>query len=154
MEKKFMNAAINEALKAAAKDEVPIGAVIVKDGKIIARGHNTRHNTKNAVNHAEIIAIQKACKKTGDWRLNGCDLYVTLEPCPMCAGACVNARIEHIYFGAYDEKAGCVGTLMNIPADQRFNHRCGYTGGVMREECVKLLGDFFKAKRARNKKEQ
>ncbi len=154
MEKKFMKAAIREAVKAARKDEVPIGAVIVMDGRIIARGHNTRHKTKNAVNHAEIIAIQKACKKVGDWRLSGCDLYVTLEPCPMCAGACVNARVDNVYFGAYDQKAGCAGTLMNIPADERFNHRCGVTGGIMEEECVSLLGEFFRNKRESAKREK
>lgn len=147
MEKKFMTAAIREAMKAAAEDEVPIGVVIVKDGKIIARGHNTRQKTQNAVNHAEIIAIQKACKKVGSWRLEDCDLYATLEPCPMCAGACINARIANVYFGAYDPKAGCCGTLYNLTADRRFNHRPAVEGGIMEQECAKLLSDFFKNKR-------
>ena len=106
MEEKFMKQALIEARKAYGKDEVPIGAVIVKDGKVIARGHNTRQQTQNAVNHAEMIAIQKACKKVGSWRLCDCDLYVTLEPCPMCAGACINSRLNAVYFGAYDAKAG------------------------------------------------
>jgi len=147
MKNKFMMAAIKEALKAAAKDEVPIGAVIVKDGKIIARGHNTRQKTQNAVNHAEMIAIQKACKKEGSWRLIDCDIYVTLEPCPMCAGAVINSRISNVYFGAYDQKAGCTGTLYNLPEDERFNHRANVEGGIMQEECAKLLSDFFRQKR-------
>jgi len=147
MDEKFMKQALTEAYKAYAKDEVPIGAVIVKDGKVIARGYNTRQKTQNAVNHAEIIAIQKACKKTGSWRLCDCDLYVTLEPCAMCAGACINSRLNAVYFGAYDEKAGCAGTLYNLPVDERFNHRLKVQGGIMHDECVKVLSDFFKQKR-------
>lgn len=147
MEEKFMKQALIEARKAYGKDEVPIGAVIVKDGKVIARGHNTRQQTQNAVNHAEMIAIQKACKKVGSWRLCGCDLYVTLEPCPMCAGACINSRLNAVYFGAYDAKAGCAGTLYNLPEDERFNHRLKVEGGILQQECVKILSDFFKQKR-------
>ena len=147
MDEKFMKQALIEAQKAKQCDEVPIGAVIVKDGKVIARGHNTRQKTQNAINHAEIIAIQKACKKLGSWRLCDCDLYVTLEPCPMCAGACINSRINAVYFGAYDAKAGCAGTLYNLPQDERFNHRVKVQGGIMQEECVKMLSDFFKEKR-------
>ena len=147
MEEKFMKQALIEARKAYGKDEVPIGAVIVKDGKVIARGHNTRQQTQNAVNHAEIVAIQKACKKVGSWRLCGCDLYVTLEPCPMCAGACINSRLNAVYFGAYDAKAGCAGTLYNLPEDERFNHRLKVEGGILQQECVKILSDFFKQKR-------
>ena len=142
-----MKQALIEARKAYGKDEVPIGAVIVKDGKVIARGHNTRQQTQNAVNHAEIVAIQKACKKVGSWRLCGCDLYVTLEPCPMCAGACINSRLNAVYFGAYDAKAGCAGTLYNLPEDERFNHRLKVEGGILQQECVKILSDFFKQKR-------
>lgn len=142
-----MKQALIEARKAYGKDEVPIGAVIVKDGKIIARGHNTRQQTQNAVNHAEMIAIQKACKKVGSWRLCDCDLYVTLEPCPMCAGACINSRLNAVYFGAYDAKAGCAGTLYNLPEDERFNHRLKVEGGILQQECVKILSDFFKQKR-------
>ena len=151
MEIKFMKAAIREAKKAMEKDEVPIGAVIVQDGKIIARGHNTRQKTQNAVNHAEMIAIQKACKKVGSWRLIDCDIYVTLEPCPMCAGAIINSRISNVYFGAYDQKAGCTGTLYNLPVDERFNHRAKVEGGIMEQECANLLSDFFKQKRAKQK---
>jgi tRNA(adenine34) deaminase len=147
MEEKFMKQALIEARKAYGKDEVPIGAVIVKDGKVIARGHNTRQQTQNAVNHAEMIAIQKACKKVGSWRLCDCDLYVTLEPCPMCAGACINSRLNAVYFGAYDAKAGCAGTLYNLPEDERFNHRLKVEGGILQQECVKILSDFFKQKR-------
>ena len=147
MEEKFMKQALIEARKAYGKDEVPIGAVIVKDGKVIARGHNTRQQTQNAVNHAEMIAIQKACKKVGSWRLCYCDLYVTLEPCPMCAGACINSRLNAVYFGAYDAKAGCAGTLYNLPEDERFNHRLKVEGGILQQECVKILSDFFKQKR-------
>ncbi len=142
-----MKQALIEARKAYGKDEVPIGAVIVKDGKVIARGHNTRQQTQNAVNHAEMIAIQKACKKVGSWRLCDCDLYVTLEPCPMCAGACINSRLNAVYFGAYDAKAGCAGTLYNLPEDERFNHRLKVEGGILQQECVKILSDFFKQKR-------
>ena len=147
MEEKFMKQALIEARKAYGKDEVPIGAVIVKDGKVIARGHNTRQQTQNAVNHAEMIAIQKACKKVGSRRLCDCDLYVTLEPCPMCAGACINSRLNAVYFGAYDAKAGCAGTLYNLPEDERFNHRLKVEGGILQQECVKILSDFFKQKR-------
>lgn len=149
-----MKAAVNEAKKAAIKDEVPIGAVIVYGGKIIARGHNTRQKTQNAVNHAEIIAIQKACKKIGSWRLIDCDIYVTLEPCPMCAGAIINSRISNVYFGAYDQKAGCAGTLYNLPVDERFNHRANVVGGVMEQECANLLSDFFKQKREKQKQQK
>lgn len=147
MQNKFMKMAINEAMKAAAEDEVPVGAVIVKDGKVIAKGHNTRQKTQNAVNHAEVVAIQKACKKLGSWRLDGCDLYVTLEPCPMCAGAVINSRMRAVFFGAADPKAGCAGTLCNLPADERFNHRAQVCGGIMSDECAKLLSEFFKKKR-------
>ena len=154
MKKKFMKAALKEAQKAATKDEVPIGAVIVKDDKIIARGHNTRQQTQNAINHAEMIAIQKACKKVGSWRLIDCDIYVTLEPCPMCAGAIINSRLANVYFGAYDQKAGCTGTLYNLPVDERFNHRSNVVGGIMEKECADMLSDFFKQKRAKQKEQK
>ena len=147
MEKKFMKAAIREAVKAARKDEVPIGAVIVMDGRIIARGHNTRHKTKNAVNHAEIIAIQKACKKVGDWRLSGCDLYVTLEPCIMCAGLMHQARIARCVYGAPDPKAGALGTLYRINEDERLNHNFTAAPGVLGDECAEMLRAFFARKR-------
>ena len=154
MKKKFMKAALKEAQKAATKDEVPIGAVIVKDDKIIARGHNTRQQTQNAINHAEMIAIQKACKKVGSWRLIDCDIYVTLEPCPMCAGAIINSRLTNVYFGAYDQKAGCTGTLYNLSVDERFNHRANVVGGIMEKECADMLSDFFRQKRAKQKEQK
>lgn len=147
MEKKFMKLAMKEAQKAFDKDEVPVGCVIVKEGKVIARGHNVRQKTQNALKHAEMIAIEKACKKVGSWRLEECDLYVTLEPCPMCAGACINARIKNIFFGAYDQKAGCCGTLYDLPSDKRFNHRPNVEGGILKEECAQMLSSFFKNKR-------
>lgn len=147
MEEKFMTQAIKVAIKGLEYDEVPIGAVIVKDGKIIARAHNKKEEKNCAVAHAEILAIQQAVKKVGNWRLHGCDIYVTLEPCPMCAGALINSRIDGIYFGAYDQKAGCCGTLYNLPTDERFNHRCKVQGGIMEKECAELLSNYFKQKR-------
>lgn len=141
---KFMQVALREAEKAREKAEVPIGAIIVRDGVVIARAHNTKNQHRNALKHAEMLVIDKAIKKTGDWRLNDCDLYVTLEPCPMCAGACINARLRSVIFGAYDEKAGCCGTLYNLPTDTRFNHRPQVIGGVCEAECAGILSDFFK----------
>ena len=141
---KFMKEALKEAKKAEAVSEVPIGAVIVCEGKVIARAHNTKNQHRNALKHAEMLVIDKAIKKRGDWRLTDCDLYVTLEPCPMCAGACINARLRSVIFGAYDEKAGCCGTLYNLPVDTRFNHRPEVIGGVMEAECAEILSDFFK----------
>jgi tRNA(adenine34) deaminase len=126
---------------------VPVGCVIVRNGKIIARSHNKREFKGDATAHAEILCIQKACKKTGNFRLNGCDMYVTLEPCPMCAGAVINARIDRVFFGAYDEKAGCCGTLYNLAADGRFNHTAGVIGGVLEDQCALLLKKFFSLKR-------
>lgn len=141
---KFMKEALKEAKKAEAVSEVPIGAVIVCEDKVIARAHNTKNQHRNALKHAEMLVIDKAIKKRGDWRLTDCDLYVTLEPCPMCAGACINARLRSVIFGAYDEKAGCCGTLYNLPVDPRFNHRPEVIGGVMEAECAGILSDFFK----------
>lgn len=143
----FMRRAILLAQKAASLDEVPVGAVIVQNDKVIARAYNTKNKKKDALLHAEISALRKAQKKLGDWHLNDCDLYVTLEPCPMCAGACINTRLRTIYFGAYDEKAGCCGTLYNLPQDTRFNHRPNVVGGVLEQECSTLLTQFFKNKR-------
>lgn len=147
MKEKFMKMAIKQALVGQALDEVPIGAVIVKDGKVIAKAHNLKEKKSCANYHAEMVAIAKACKKIGDWRLTGCDIYVTLEPCAMCAGALINARIDNIYFGAYDPKAGCCGTLYNLPEDGRFNHRPQVEGGILQEQCANLLSEFFKTKR-------
>ena len=147
---KFMLLALREAGKARDQAEVPIGAVIVQNGKIIARAHNTKNRNCNALKHAEMLVIDKAIRKTGDWRLTDCDLYVTLEPCPMCAGACINARLRSVIFGAYDEKAGCCGTLYNLPADTRFNHRPKVIGGVCEAECAGILSDFFKKLRKKD----
>ncbi len=144
MEEKFMKLAIKEAKKAYEKLEVPIGAVIVKDGKIIARAHNLRETKKQACAHAEILAIEKACKKLDAWRLEGCEMYVTLEPCPMCAGAIINSRIKKIYIGAMDPKGGTVGSKINLLKDIKLNHETEIQYGVCSEECSKLLKDFFK----------
>lgn len=149
---KYMKMALKQAYKAAEEDEVPIGAVIVRDGNVIARARNKKEKYKCSNYHAEIVAIEKACKKIGDWRLNECDIFVTLEPCAMCSGALINARIGNIYFGAYDSKAGCCSTLYNLPADKRFNHRPDVIeGGVLEEECARVLSDYFKIKRKQNK---
>lgn len=141
---KFMKKALKEAEKARDEHEVPIGAIIVQDGKVIARAHNTKNKNGNALQHAEMLVLNKAAKKIGGWRLLDCDLYVTLEPCPMCAGACINARVRSVIFGAYDPKAGCCGTLYNLPTDTRFNHRPEVIGGVLEDECGQILTDFFK----------
>ncbi|OYW74246.1 MAG: tRNA-specific adenosine deaminase [Aerococcus viridans] len=148
---KFMQAAIDEANKAAAIGEVPIGAVVVYEGEIIGRGHNLRETSQNATTHAEMIAIQEANKNRDSWRLMDADLYVTLEPCPMCSGAMIQSRVRHVYFGAYDQKGGTAGTLMNLLQDSRFNHQVGVTGGLMHDECQKLLQDFFAALRIKRK---
>ena len=142
-----MRLAIREAQKAEMIDEVPIGAVIVKDGKVIARAHNKKESKNQATRHAEIEAIEKATKKVNNWWLEDCDIYVTLEPCAMCAGALINSRLRNIYFGAYDKKAGCCGSLYNLPIDVRFNHRLGVEGGILEEECASLLTNYFKKKR-------
>ena len=147
MEIKFMKAAIREAKKAMEKDEVPIGAVLVLDGKIIARAHNKKESKNQATRHAEIEAIEKATKKVGHWWLEDCDIYVTLEPCAMCAGALINSRLRNIYFGAYDKKGGCCGSLYNLPVDVRFNHRLGVEGGILERECAEILTNYFKKKR-------
>jgi len=144
---KYMRVALALAKKAASENEVPVGAVVVMGGKIIGRGYNKKNEKKNPFLHAEMIAMQKAVKKIGDWRLNECDLFVTLEPCPMCAGAIINARVKRVIFGAYDPKAGCCGTLYNIPADTRFNHRTIVVGGIMEKECGLVLTEYFKSKR-------
>lgn len=144
---RFMRAAIKQAQKAALRDEVPVGAVIVKDGKIISKAHNKKEEKNNATAHAEIEAITKAGKKLGNWYLDGCELYVTLEPCAMCAGAIINSRISKLYFGAWDAKYGCCGSIYNLPQDKRFNHNVATEGGVLEQECAALLSGFFKTKR-------
>ena len=142
----MMRLAIEEAKIAASKDEVPIGAVIVRDGKIIARCHNLRENNKCATHHAEILAIEECCRAMGGWRLPGVTLYVTLEPCAMCAGAIINARVERVVYGAKDIRFGAMGSLVDLPS-LPFNHKPTVTGGVLEEECVKVLRDYFKKKR-------
>lgn len=143
--------AIKEAKKALIKDEVPIGCVIVHNDKIIARGYNLRETKQQSIAHAEIIAIQKACKKIGSWRLENCTLYVTLEPCPMCSGAILQSRIDNVVFGAYDPKGGCIESCMKMYDVKGFNHYPNTIGGLMEDECSKLLKDFFKEKRKKKK---
>ncbi|AZB41162.1 tRNA adenosine(34) deaminase TadA [Bacillus sp. FJAT-42376] len=150
----YMKAAIEEAKKAEAVQEVPIGAVIVHNGEVIAAAHNLRETEQRAIAHAEILAIDKACQKLGTWRLEEATLYVTLEPCPMCAGAIVLSRVKRVVFGAPDPKGGCAGTLMNLLQEERFNHQVEVEDGVLREECGKLLSDFFRKLRERKKSER
>ncbi|SFD72102.1 tRNA-adenosine deaminase [Lentibacillus persicus] len=140
----YMQAAIDQAKKAESLNEVPIGAVVVYQDEIIASGYNLRESSQTTLSHAELIAIEKANQKIGSWRLEDCTLYVTLEPCPMCAGAIVQSRIERVVFGAPDPKAGCAGTLMNLLQDDRFNHQVDVAGGVLEDECSALLTDFFR----------
>lgn len=146
IDEKFMKAAYRQAVLAAKDDEVPVGAVVVKDGKIISRGRNKRNGSRSAIAHAEISAIEKACKKIGDWRLNDCVLYVTLEPCLMCAGACFNARLQKVVFGAYDS-SGSGATAAIGSKNNMLNHNLEFVGGVLAEECSRLLGDYFASKR-------
>lgn len=153
-DEKFMGEAIRQAKKAYALDEVPIGCVIVYEGKIIARGYNRRNTDKNTLSHAELNAIRKASRKLGDWRLDGCTMYVTLEPCQMCAGAIVQARIDEVVMGSMNPKAGCGGSILNILEMPEFNHQVKVTRGVLVEECSALLTDFFKELRVRVKKEK
>ncbi len=148
---RFMEKALKQATKAAKQKEVPVGAVVVADGKVIAKGYNRREGRNSATAHAEILAIEKACKKLGSWRLAECELYVTLEPCPMCYGAIVNSRIKRLVFGAYDHKAGVCGSLCDL-TDIAFNHRPEISGGVMEKECAEILSLFFKKLRAKRKK--
>ena len=145
MEKeKFMKQALKEAQKAYKKEEIPIGAVIVKDGKIIARAHNLKEIKHDATEHAELGAIRKASKKLGAWRLSNCELYTTLEPCPMCAGALIQARIKKVYIGAMDEKSGACGSVLNLLKEHKFNHQVQIEENVLEDECKKILQDFFK----------
>lgn len=148
----FMQEAIREAQKAEAIDEVPIGAVVVFQEQVIGRGHNLRETTQDPTTHAEIIAIRQAAQQLNSWRLEGCSLYVTLEPCPMCAGAILQARMERVIYGASDPKAGCVGTLMNLLRDDRFNHQAEVIAGIEQATCSQLLTNFFQ--RLRQKKKQ
>ncbi|NCC86997.1 MAG: nucleoside deaminase [Clostridia bacterium] len=145
----FMGQAMALAQQAADEGEVPVGAIVVKDGEIVGRGHNRRETTKNALAHAELEAINDACKTLGGWRLFACDLYVTLEPCPMCAGAIINSRIKRLVYGADDPKAGSAGSVINL-FDLPYNHRPMIEGGVLKDECSKILTDFFKRLRVKN----
>ena len=142
----FMARAIAQAKKALAYDEVPVGAVVVREGKIIARAHNLRETKKMPTAHAELLAMEKAAKKLGGWRLIGCTLYVTLEPCPMCAGTAVNARIPRIVFGAYDQKAGAMGSVYTLQ-EGKLNHTPEVLGGILAQEYAELLSGYFKQKR-------
>jgi len=142
-----MKQALEEARKAYQANEVPIGAVMVKDGKIVSHGYNRRETSNDPTAHAEMIAIREASLKEGHWRLKGVSIYVTLEPCPMCAGALVQARVERLVYGASDPKAGAVESLYRIATDERLNHRLQVKGGVMQKECAELLSSFFKSRR-------
>lgn len=147
MEIKFMRLAIKQALKAEKLDEVPIGAVVVKDGKVIAKAHNQMEKTQLATAHAEILAINKACKKLKSWRLDGAEIYVTIEPCAMCAGAIVNARIKRVYFGAYEKKSGCAESKFSVLTDSGLNHKTEFVGGIEQETCANIIKNYFKGKR-------
>ena len=149
MDLKFMNLAIKEAIKAEKEDEVPIGAVIVLDGKVIAKAHNKMEKTQIATAHAEILAINKACKKLKSWRLDGAEMYVTIEPCAMCAGAIVNARIKKVYFGAKEEKSGCASSKFPVLSESGLNHCTDFEGGIEGEKCAKIIKNYFKAKRSK-----
>ena len=153
MEEKFMREALKEAQKAFDKDEVPVGAVIVKDNKIIARAHNIKELKHDATSHAEILAIQKACKKLGAWRLSDCDMYVTLEPCSMCAGALINARIRKLYIGTQDDKTGACGSVLNL-LEYKFNHKIEVEKYILKDECEAILKNFFKNLRKRKSRKE
>ena len=144
MQEKFMKEALKEAKKAYDKLEVPVGCVIVKNDKIIARGHNLKETKLDTTKHAEIIAIQKASKKLKSWRLLDCDMYVTLEPCSMCAGAIINSRISNLYIGTLDEKTGAAGSVLNLFEDYTFNHKVIVEKGILKQDCEKVLKSFFK----------
>ena len=148
---KYMKEALKEAVKAYNKGEIPVGAVIVKDNKIIARAHNQKEEKKDTTKHAEILAIQKASKKLEAWRLQDCEMYVTLEPCSMCAGALIQARVKKVIIGTMDEKTGACGSVLNLLGDYKFNHKVEVETGILKENCEKLLKDFFKTLRERNR---
>ena len=150
-EERFMKEAIRQAKKAWALKEVPIGCVIVSEGEIIARGYNRRNTDKNTLSHAELNAIRKASKKLGDWRLEGCTMYVTLEPCQMCAGALVQSRIDEVVFGSMNPKAGCAGSVLNLLEVEGFNHKVKITKGILEEECSSMLSEFFRELRREKK---
>ena len=153
-DEKYMRAAIREAKKAYALGEVPIGCVIVFEGKIIGRGYNRRIADKNVLSHAEINAIKKACKKMGDWRLEQCTMYVTLEPCQMCAGAIIQSRLTRVVVGCMNPKAGCAGSVLNLLDIKQFNHQAELTTGVLEEECSALMTGFFRELREKNRRKR
>lgn len=153
-DEKYMKQAVKLAKKAAAMGEVPIGCVIVYEDKIIARGYNRRKTDKSTLAHAEIAAIKKASKVMGDWRLEGCTMYVTLEPCQMCAGAIIQARMDKVIIGCMNPKAGCAGSILNILEDDRFNHQAVVERGVLEDECSQMLTEFFSSLRKRLKTEK
>lgn len=146
---KYMKQALIEARKAYEKEEIPVGAIIVRDNKIIARAHNIKEEKNDTTKHAEIIAIQKASKKIDSWRLNDCEMYVTLEPCAMCAGALIQSRIKKVYIGTMDLKTGACGSVLNLLEDYTFNHKVEIEKGIMQQECEKILKDFFKMLRSK-----
>ena len=150
-DERFMRAAIEQGRRAAAIREVPIGCVIVRNGRIIAAAYNRRNNDKSVLSHAELLAIKEACRKTGDWRLEDCTLYVTLEPCPMCAGAIVQARIPRVVIGTQNAKAGCAGSVMNLLKQPGFNHQCDITYDVLHDDCAAMITGFFRQLREEKK---
>ncbi|BDZ84268.1 tRNA-specific adenosine deaminase [Claveliimonas bilis] len=153
-DEKYMKEALKQAKKAYALEETPIGCVIVREGKIISRGYNRRNTDKNPLAHAEITAIRKASKKLGDWRLEGCTLYVTLEPCQMCAGAIIQSRMDRVVIGCMNPKAGCAGSVLNLLQVDRFNHQADVTRGVLEEKCSELMKSFFRELREKKKKKE
>lgn len=153
-DERFMKEAIRQAKKACALEEVPIGCVVVYEGKIIARGYNRRNTDKNTLAHAELLAIRKASRRLGDWRLEGCTMYITLEPCQMCAGAIVQARVSRVVIGSMNPKAGCAGSVLNLLQMTEFNHQVEMTAGVLEEECSQLLSGFFRELRERKRLEK
>ncbi|HIZ40437.1 MAG TPA: tRNA adenosine(34) deaminase TadA [Candidatus Anaerobutyricum stercoris] len=153
-DEKFMKEAIRQAKKAEAIGDVPIGCVIVSDGRIIARGYNKRNRNKTVLAHAELLAMSKACKKAGDWRLEDCTMYITLEPCQMCAGAIVQARIPRVVIGSMNPKAGCGGSILNLLQMKEFNHQVEVTRGVLEEECSEMLSAFFRKLRQKKKEKK
>lgn len=153
-DERYMREALRQARKAEKLDEVPIGCVLVKEGKIVARGYNRRNTDKNTLSHAELNAIRRASRREGDWRLEECTMYITLEPCPMCAGAIVQARIPRVVIGSMNAKAGCAGSVLNLLQVERFNHQTEITRGVLEQECSAMLSDFFRRLRIRKKQEK
>ncbi len=148
---KFMEEALKEAAKSYKKKEIPVGAVIVKDGKIISKAHNLKETKHDCTNHAEILAIKKACKKLRSWRLTGCTLYVTLEPCPMCTGALILSRLDKVVIGTMDEKTGACGSVLNLSKDYKFNHSFEIENGLLEDKCQNIIKSFFKELRENKK---